>query len=85
MDDKMNLLTLDGWAAFARQRRGDELELRGVEEEENGGPSRAVEQEKWSGGEGREMNMWGGFSRGPCYGPRLKRLRSVPRTFSRGP
>ena len=44
---------------------GDELELRGGEEEENGGPSRAVEQEKWSGGEGREVNMWGGFSRGP--------------------
>ena len=44
---------MDGRAAFARRRRGDELELRGGEEEENGGPSRAVEQEKWSGGEGR--------------------------------
>ena len=81
---------MDGRAAFARRRRGDELELRGGEEEENGGPSRTVEQEKWSGGEwrggeGREVKMWGGFSRGLCYDPRLKRLRSVPRTFNRGP
>ena len=44
---------MDGRAAFAWRRRGDELELRGGEEEENGGPSRAVEQEKWSGVEGR--------------------------------
>ena len=52
-DDKMKLLTLDGWAAFARRRRGDELELRGGEEEENGGPSRA--RRAGNGGEGREV------------------------------
>ena len=41
---------MDGRAAFARRRRGDELELRGGEEErENGG---RASSRKWIEGEG---------------------------------